>query len=197
MSAKSPAEPATSFSGEMAEPSPIVRGPEAVRRSLIDAAKALSSVRSPRQVSGRELAQYAGVNYGLIHYYFGTKDNVFAQAVIEATETIAKRWDEGGILPVNTSEEATSYRTFAKLEVDEARSPISDLVARIVAGQAQVSGRSKTDEELLAEVAIATALQFGWGAFEEEIVAALEEFGGELHALRARVAELSTRLKVD
>ena len=197
MSAKSPAEPATSFSGEMAEPSPIVRGPEAVRRSLIDAAKALSSVRSPRQVSGRELAQYAGVNYGLIHYYFGTKDNVFAQAVIEATETMAKRWDEGGILPVNTSEEATSYRTFAKLEVDESRSPISDLVARIVAGQAQVSGRSKTDEELLAEVAIATALQFGWGAFEEEIVAALEEFGGELHALRARVAELSTRLKAD
>ena len=181
----------------MTEPSPIVRGPDAVRRSLIDAAKALSSVRSPRQVSGRELAQYAGVNYGLIHYYFGTKDNVFAQAVIEATETMAKRWDEGGILPVNTSEEATSYRTFAKLEVDGSRSPISDLVARIVAGQAQVSGRSKTDEELLAEVAIATALQFGWGAFEEEIVAALEEFGGELHALRARVAELSTRLKAD
>lgn len=181
----------------MTEPSPTVRGPDAVRRSLIDAAKALSSVRSPRQVSGRELAQHAGVNYGLIHYYFGTKDNVFAQAVLEATETMAERWDEGGILPVNTSEEASSYRTFAKLEVDESRSPISDLVARIVAGQAQASGRSQNDEELLAEVAIATALQLGWGAFEEEIVAALEQFGAELHTLRARVAELSTRLKAD
>ena len=181
----------------MTEPSPPVRGADAVRRSLIDAAKALQSVRSPRQVSGRELAQHAGVNYGLIHYYFGTKDNVFAQAVCEATETMAQRWDEGGILPVNTSEEATSYRTLAKLESDDSRSPISDLVARIVAGQAQASGRSPNDEELLAEVAIATALQFGWGAFEDEIVAALEEFGGELHALRERVAELSMRLKAD
>ena len=185
------------LSDAMAEPTPVVRGPEAVRRSLVDAAKDLTSMRSPRQISGRELAQHAGVNYGLIHYYFGTKDNVFAQAVIEATEAMAQRWDEGGILPVNTSEEAASYRTFAKLEVDESSSPIRDLVARIVAGQAQASGRPQTDDGLLAEVAIATALQFGWGTFETEIVAALEEFGGELHTLRVRVAELSTRLKAN
>ncbi len=182
---------------ENTNPSKVARGPEAVRRSLVDAAKVLSAVRSPRLVTGRELAQHAGVNYGLIHYYFGTKDNVFAEAVAEATETMAQRWDEDGILPVNTSEEAASYRTFAKLEVDDSHSPISGLVARIVVGQAQASGRSEDDKELLAEVAIATALQFGWGAFEVEIVAALEEFGGELHALRARVAELSTRLRAD
>ncbi len=181
----------------MTDPLNDVRGPEAVRRSLIDAAKALSAVRSPRQVSGRELAQRAGVNYGLIHYYFGTKDNVFAQAVTEATETMAKRWDESGVLPVNTGDEAASYRTFAKLEVDESQSPIADLIERIVASEAEASGRSRTDSDLLAEVAITTALQFGWGAFEEEIVAALEQFGAELHTLRARVAELSMRLKAD
>ena len=70
------------------------RGPDAVRRSLIDSAKILMGMRSPRQVSGRELAQHAGVNYGLIHHYFGTKDNVFAEAVAEATQTMAARWDE-------------------------------------------------------------------------------------------------------
>lgn len=183
----------------MATTDPIndVRGPEAVRRSLIDAAKALSAVRSPRQVSGRELARRAGVNYGLIHYYFGTKDNVFAQAVAEAIDDMAKRWDEGGVLPVNTGDAAASYRTFAKLEVDESQSPISDLIERIVAGEAEASGRRETDSELLAEVAITTALQFGWGAFEEEIVAALEPFGADIHTLRARVAELSMRLKAD
>ena len=197
MSAKSQAEQALGLTGEMTELSTDVRGPEAVRRSLIDAAKALSAVRSPRQVSGRDLAQRAGVNYGLIHYYFGTKDNVFAQAVTEATETMAQRWDETGVLPLNTSDEAASYRTFAKLEVDESRSPIADLIARIVASEARTSGRPQTDSELLAEVAIVTALQFGWGTFEAEIVAALEKFGGELHALRARVAELSLQLKAD
>jgi AcrR family transcriptional regulator len=173
------------------------RGPEAVRRALIDSAKVLMGIRSPRQVSGRELAQHAGVNYGLIHHYFGTKDNVFADAVAEATATMGERWDAGGMLPVNTTDDATSYRTFAKLEVDDADSPIRDLINRIVAGQAEVTGRDARDPELLAEVAITTALQFGWGAFESEILSALEEFGAEQTTLRERVAELSLRLRSD
>lgn len=180
-----------------AEESKSTRGPEAVRRALIDSAKTLMGMRSPRQVSGRELAQHAGVNYGLIHHYFGTKDNVFAEAVGEATESMAERWDAGGMLPVNTSDDATSYRTFAKLEVDDNENPIRDLVNRILAGQAQSTGRPNTDQELLAEVAITTALQFGWGAFEAEILGALEEFGAEQDSLRRRVAELSLRLQDD
>jgi AcrR family transcriptional regulator len=171
------------------------RGPDAVRRSLIDSAKILMGIRSPRQVSGRELAQHAGVNYGLIHHYFGTKDNVFAEAVAEATQTMAARWDELGVLPVNTSDAAASYRTFAKLEVDDTHNTIRDLISRIVTSQAAASGRPEHDPELHAEVAIATALQFGWGAFEDDIVGALEEYGVDQDALRSRVSELSLRLK--
>lgn len=173
------------------------RGPDAVRRALIDAAKTLMGMRSPRQVSGRELAQVAGVNYGLIHHYFGTKDNVFAEAVRESTETMAQRWDAGGMIPLNTTDDAASYRTFAKLEVDEIQNPMRELINRIVAGQATHTDRDATDPELLAEVAIATALQFGWGAFEADILSALEEFGAEQDALRQRVSELSLRLKTD
>lgn len=181
----------------MSEAAKPTRGPEAVRRALIDAAKSLMGMRSPRQVSGRELAQHAGVNYGLIHHYFGTKDNVFAEAVAEATEAMGSRWDDGGILPVNTTDEASSYRTFAKLEIDDAASPIRDLVHRIIVGQAEASGRSTDDPELHAEIAIATALQFGWGAFEEDIVSALEAFAVDQDALRVRVSELSMRLTSD
>jgi len=168
-----------------------------VRRALIDSAKVLMGIRSPRQISGRELARHAGVNYGLIHHYFGTKDNVFAEAVAEATATMGERWSAGGMLPVNTTDDATSYRTFAKLEVDDADNPIRDLINRIVAGQAEVTGRDAHDPELLAEVAITTALQFGWGAFETDIFGALEEFGADQAALRERVAELSVRLRAD
>jgi AcrR family transcriptional regulator len=181
----------------MTDPASPTRGPDAVRRALIDSAKTLMGMRSPRQVSGRELAQHAGVNYGLIHHYFGTKDNVFAEAVSEATATMAERWDAGGMLPVNTTDDATSYRTFAKLELDDADSPIRDLINRIVAGQSEKTGRPCDDDDLLAEVAITVALQFGWGAFEADILGALEEFGAEQDSLRARVAELSRRLQVD
>ena len=122
-----------------------IRGPEAVRKSLIEAAVQLMAMRSPRQISGRELAKHAGVNYGLIHHYFGSKDAVFAEAVAVATEEMGERWDSDGILPVNTSDDAASYRTFAKLELDEARSPMTDLIHRIVRGQATATGRAEDD----------------------------------------------------
>ena len=176
------------------EPKEPVRGPDAVRKSLIDSAVQLMAMRSPRQISGRELAKHAGVNYGLIHHYFGSMDAVFAEAVSVATEEMGVRWDENGILPVNTSDDASSYRTFAKLELDEARSPMTDLMHRIVRGQATATGRDENDPDLLAEVALCAALQFGWGAFEEEIIAGLRSFGVERDALRERVSALSMRL---
>lgn len=170
------------------------RGPDAVRRSLIEAAVQLMAMRSPRQISGRELAKHAGVNYGLIHHYFGSKDAVFAEAVSVATEKMGARWDSDGVLPVNTSDEAGSYRTFSKLEIDEAVSPMTTLMHRIVQGQARATGRSADDHDLLAEVAVCAALQFGWGAFEDEIVAGLAEFGIDRDELRERVSTLSMRL---
>jgi len=173
------------------------RGPEVVKRKLVDAAKDLMTMMSPRQVSGRELARHAGVNYGLIHHYFGSKDAVFAEAFTESTEAMGKRWDTGGMVPVNTSDEARSYRTFAKIEVDHDHSPITDLLHRIVNGQAAIRGCDNQDPDMLGDVAIAAALQFGWGAFEEEIVTALAEYGIERDQLRALVAQRSTRLRGD
>ena len=111
-----------------------------------------------------------------------------------ATEEMGERWDSDGILPVNTSDDAASYRTFAKLELDEARSPMTDLIHRIVRGQATATGRAEDDPDLLAQVALCAALQFGWGAFEEEIVTGLHEFGVDRDALREKVSELSMRL---
>jgi AcrR family transcriptional regulator len=41
---------------------------------LIEAAKRLLPDRSPTTIAGRDLAAEAGVNYGLVHHYFGGKD---------------------------------------------------------------------------------------------------------------------------
>ena len=44
------------------------------RDALIEAAKRLLPDRAPSAIAGRDLAAEAGVNYGLVHHYFGGKD---------------------------------------------------------------------------------------------------------------------------
>ena len=150
------------------------------------------AMRSPRQISGRD-SQARRRELRPDPPLLRIKDAVFAEAVAVATEEMGERWDSDGILPVNTSDDAASYRTFAKLELDEARSPMTDLIHRIVRGQATATGRAEDDPDLLAQVALCAALQFGWGAFEEEIVTGLHEFGVDRDALREGL-ELSMRL---
>jgi AcrR family transcriptional regulator len=161
---------------------------------LIEAAKVLGAERSPTEISGRELAAAANVNYGLIHHYFGSKEAVFAEAVRETGELMGSRWDSNGILPVNTSDEARSYRTLAKISAADAERMTAGLVRRIARGHATATDRSPEDPELLAEVALCIALQFGWGAFEDEIIAGLASFGADRDALRRRVSEISMRI---
>ena len=45
---------------------------------MVDAAKRLLPDRAPSAITGRELAVEAGVNYGLVHHYFGGKDGVLS-----------------------------------------------------------------------------------------------------------------------
>ncbi len=59
---------------------PAIRGPVAVRAGLIAAAGELFAARGAAAVSVREIADRAGVNHGLIHHYFHSK-----QGLVEAT----------------------------------------------------------------------------------------------------------------
>jgi AcrR family transcriptional regulator len=52
------------------------------RAALIAAAARLLPSRAPSAISGRELAAEAGVNYGLIHHYFGGKESVLSAGLV-------------------------------------------------------------------------------------------------------------------
>ena len=75
--------------GHVGEPAPPIGTSEppatpantASRLRLIDAAGELLATRLEQGVSGRELAEHAGVNYGLVNHYFGSKDAVFDEAL--------------------------------------------------------------------------------------------------------------------
>ena len=60
--------------------------------SLVSAAAELFAARGPDGVSLREIAARAGLNYGLIHQYVGSKDELLRLVIEQSTSTTAARF---------------------------------------------------------------------------------------------------------
>lgn len=65
------------------------RGADEVREALVAAAARLLGHSAPERISGRRLAEEAGVNYGLVHHYFGGKEAVLREGFNRLTESYA------------------------------------------------------------------------------------------------------------
>jgi len=63
----------------MATPVKRPTGREEILDAVLDAAERLFAEAGPGEVSLRAIATEAGVNYGLVHRHFGTKDALFDQ----------------------------------------------------------------------------------------------------------------------
>jgi AcrR family transcriptional regulator len=64
--------------------------------ALVEAATELFAERGPAATSLRDVAARAGVNYGLIHQYIGTKDDLLRLVVQQVSEQTAERVAAGG-----------------------------------------------------------------------------------------------------
>ncbi len=58
---------------------------------LLDAAERLLIARGYTNISTRTLAKEAGVNHGLVHYYFGSMENLFLRVLERFTDRLIKR----------------------------------------------------------------------------------------------------------
>ena len=58
---------------------------------LLDAAERLLVSVGYARITTRRLADEAGVNHGLVHYYFGSNDNLLVQALERFTERLIAR----------------------------------------------------------------------------------------------------------
>jgi AcrR family transcriptional regulator len=62
--------------------------------SLLDAAERVLVDAGYAGISTRRLAEEAGVNHGLVHYYFGSVENLFARVLERFTERLTVRQRE-------------------------------------------------------------------------------------------------------
>ncbi|ATD70800.1 MULTISPECIES: TetR/AcrR family transcriptional regulator [Gordonia] len=65
----------------MADPTQRRRNAEATREALLEAARTLLAERGATQTTTRDIAAVVGVNQALINRYFGSKENLFVEAV--------------------------------------------------------------------------------------------------------------------
>jgi AcrR family transcriptional regulator len=70
-------------------------GEEEVRAALVDAATELFAEHGPAGVSVRQIATRAGVNHGLVHYYFGAKDDLLAAVLDRCAAAAADAFARG------------------------------------------------------------------------------------------------------
>ncbi len=103
------------------------RGKASVRRALIEAGTELFAERGPDDVSVRELAAHAGVNHGLVHRHFGSKDGLLQATMAKLADDVAESIgpddpDESLAQLLSTTfgatEEATHWRILARSLLD-------------------------------------------------------------------------------
>ncbi len=67
--------------GDEREPRSAARGRVEVREALVEAAITLLATRGPAAITTREIAERAGVQHGLIHRHFGSKEALLTAAL--------------------------------------------------------------------------------------------------------------------
>ena len=78
-------------SGARMEPAGVSQGRREAVDALLDAAERLLVEQGHAAITTRKLAERAGVNHGLVHYYFGSMEEVMVQVLERFTARLIER----------------------------------------------------------------------------------------------------------
>ena len=187
---------------------PVDPDVEASATAILLAAADLFGERSPSQVSLRAIAARAGVNYGLIHHYFGTKDAILAELMARASRAAADRMAQantfvealGVLVDPETDAAYARMLAWAMLDgTDPARlvgaSPAIARIAELLVdhlgdGDAGPVG----DPQVVAAVTVSAIL--GWRLYRPFVAAAADLDDGQAaavpDAVRSIIGSLAT-----
>lgn len=158
-------------------------GRTATEEKLIGAASELLAEVGPRAASVRAIATRAGVNHGLVHHYFGSKDALLRAAMVRLVEShavFAKEMSKGASMPAPLAllGDQSYLRAVMRCVLDgemelatiELKAGVS--VPRHALDQLTAQrGLDEPDSRTQAAVGIGMAMEMGWAALEPFIFA--------------------------
>jgi AcrR family transcriptional regulator len=148
-----------------------------VEAAILAAARALLAERGPAGVALRDIADAAGVNFGLVYHYFGTKDELLDAVYARATEQAASRLREVEHLDdaldvLMRLGDGTTARLVAWAALDGKDpaelfgvSPALTELAGLVQRDASARGARVTADEARVFAAFAMVVALGWRLF--------------------------------
>jgi len=150
------------------------RGRAAVSDALLGAAAELFAAKGPRGTSVREIAAAAGVNHGLVHQYFGSKEQLLRASLERLAHNVSGRLDGGVDDAALEHDVDLHWRVLARalLDGEDPATLQRDYPAmdRLVA-QAGHRGLEETSARRVA--AHVVTVELGWRLFHGFISAAL------------------------
>ncbi|MEM8606045.1 MAG: helix-turn-helix domain-containing protein [Myxococcota bacterium] len=149
------------------------RGKEAVVDAVQRAAAELFAERGPAATSSREIAERAGVNYGLIHRHFGSREElirtVMTRMAVEFRESFGTAIASGKS-PFQAASEHPAYaRALARaaldgLDVTEVQSE-NPLISNVLSLLATTRGDGEITIDDRIAVAMLSLSVLGWAVF--------------------------------
>jgi AcrR family transcriptional regulator len=169
------------------------------RAALLTAATEMVVESGSPNITVRDVAARAGINHGLVHRYFGTKDTLIAAVIdeISAAVTAELAKDEGGATVVAGDSVGTLARLIGHAMVsggddvgaDGRPHPVADLLVQRLQDR---SGMTERNARVTAAQIVAMVL--GWRLNEPFLITACGLDAAEVDTLRAELYESCRRL---
>ncbi len=146
------------------------------RAALLDAATEIVTETGSPNVTVREVAARAGINHGLVHRYFGTKDTLIAAVIDEIAARVARELtQDSGEAVVAGDEAGTLARLIGSAMVagstdigsGERSHPVADVLVERCRDRAGLS-----DADARVAAAQIVALTLGWRLNEPFLISA-------------------------
>lgn len=177
----------------MADPDKPV-GRDAVTDALIDATTQLI-LEQGVTMSVRDIARRAGVNHGLVHTYFGSKEALLTAAFEAIISRAAADVDDAGFPPPDLAfrRRGEVAKAIARVMLDVGGDPFPN--HPILPGWRDALATTRPDAspaELDEAVIIATTLALGWALFAEHLCDILGVDKNGADAIERRIVELAS-----